>query len=77
MLKLREGRAVARCANFKLAVRVTHIFALDSERRLSRAISLLLAAAQPDEDSDSNNEIKNQGKAPAGNECKGDSTDTG
>ena len=68
---------MARCANFKLAVRVTHICALDSERRLSRAVSLLLAAAQPDEDSDNNKEIKNQGKASSGSEHKGDSTDAG
>jgi hypothetical protein len=68
---------MARRVNFKLAVRVTHIFAPDSERRLSRAVSLLLAAARPDDDSVSNIEIKNQGKAPASNEYQGDPSDTG
>ena len=71
------GRARAAPGNVGLTVKVVYISASDSAARMSRAINLLLAAAQPDEDSDNNNEIKNQGKDPAGNEYQGDSTDTG
>ena len=71
------GRARVAPGNVGLTVKVVYISASDSAARMSRAVDLLLAAAQPDEDSDNNNEIKNQGKAPAGNEYKGDSTDTG
>ena len=63
--------------NVELTVRVTYIRTPDSEMRIARAINLLRATAQPDEDSDNNSEIKNQGKTPAGNEYQGDSTDTG
>jgi hypothetical protein len=71
------GRARAAPGNVGLTVKVVYISASDSAARMSRAINLLLAAAQPDEDSDNNNGSKNQGKAPAGNEYQGDSTDTG
>lgn len=71
------GRARAAPGNVGLTVKVVYISASDSAARMSRAINLLLAAAQPDEDSDNNNGSKNQGKAPAGNEYPGDSTDTG
>jgi hypothetical protein len=71
------GRARAAPGNVGLTVKVVYISASDSAAMMSRAILLLLAAAQPDEDSDNNNGSKNQGKAPAGNEYQGDSTDTG
>jgi hypothetical protein len=71
------GRARAAPGNVGLTVKVVYISASDNAARMSRAISLLLAAAQPDEDSGNNNGSKNQGKAPAGNEYQGDSTDTG
>jgi hypothetical protein len=71
------GRARAAPGNVGLTVKVVYISASDSAARMSRAINLLLAAAQPDEDSDNNNGSKNQGKATAGNEYQGDSTDTG
>lgn len=49
-----------------------------SEGRISRAINLLLATAQPNEDSvDNTDENKDQGKASAVSEHKGDSTDAG
>lgn len=74
----REGRAMVKCRNVKLTVQVTCICAPDSERRISRAINLLLATAQPNEDSAGNtDENKDQGKASAGSEHKGDSTDAG
>lgn len=71
------GRARVAPGNVGLTVKVVYISASDSAARMSRAVDLLLAAAQPDEDSDNNNGSKNQGKAPAGNEYQGDSTDTG
>jgi len=77
ILPTQESRAMVRCRSTELTVRVVCIRLPDSERRVCRAINLLLAAAQPDEDSDNNNGSKNQGKAPAGNEYQGDSTDTG
>jgi len=71
------GRARASPGNVGLTVKVVYISTSDSAARMSRAINLLLAAGRPDEDSDKNNGSKNQGKAPAGNEYQGDSTDTG
>ena len=71
------GRARAATGNVGLTVKVVYISASDSAARMSRAINLLLAAAQPDEDSDNNNGSKNQTKATAGNKYQGDSTDTG
>jgi hypothetical protein len=63
--------------NAELKVKVIYTTAADSAARMSRAIDLLLAAAQPDEDSDNNIELKNLGKDPARSEYKRDSTDTG
>ena len=77
MVRRVAGRARAAPGNVGLTVKVVYISASDSAARMSRAINLLLAAAQPDENSDNSNGSKNQGKAPAGNEYQGDSTDTG
>jgi hypothetical protein len=54
----------------RLTVQVTHVHVPDSEVRLSRAISLLLAAAQLNEDSVDNNKNKKQGKAFLGSDRK-------
>ena len=71
------GRDRAAPGNVGLTVKVAYISASDSAARMSRAINLLLAAAQPDEDSDNNNGSKNQGKDPAGSEYQGDFNDAG
>ena len=72
------GRARAAPGNVGLTVKVVYISASDSAARMSRAINLLLAAAQSKEDSaNSNDENKNQGKASTGSEHKGDSNDAG
>ena len=70
---------MAKRSNGELTVRVTCIRTPDSEIRIARAISLLLATAQPDEGSDNASDIENQGKDPSrsGNEYQGDSTDSG
>ncbi len=52
ILPTRESRAMAKRTNVELTVRVTYIRTPDSEIRIARAISLLLATAQPDEDAE-------------------------
>ena len=52
ILPTRESRAMAKRRNVELTVRVTYIRTPDSEIRIARAISLLLATAQPDEDAE-------------------------
>ena len=70
---------MAKRSNGELTVRVTCIRTPDSDIRIARAVSLILATAQSDEDSDNKHEIKKQGKGPSrsGNEYQGDSPDTG
>jgi hypothetical protein len=47
-----ESRAMAKRTNVELTVRVTYIRTPDSEIRIARAISLLLATAHPDNDAE-------------------------
>ena len=69
---------MAKCRNVELTVQVTCIRTPDSEIRIARAINLLLATAQPNEDSTgSTDKNKDQGKTSSGSEHKGDSTDAG
>ena len=52
ILPTRESMAMVKRRNGELTVRVTYIRTPDSEIRIARAISLLLATAQPDEDAE-------------------------